>query len=340
MKRRAFVAGMEAMVAAPLAIRLLTTIIALLMAALPAEAQQPAPPHRVGILSGPTAEGKRYLETFRAAMRDLGYVEGVNLALDVREPDRDTARTAALVDELIALKPDALVAWESTAQVIRGKTTSIPIVLTGAIDPVRAGLAHSLRRPGMNVTGIKQFNDQLPGKHIEIMREILPRLARVGQFVDTTTSGCLLVQEQAREAARLFGVEFTPYYVANGEEIQRAFSQVAKDRPDVLLPCPSAMLFNHRKLLFDNAVRLRIPFTSFVVASVPEGVLFAYSTSRHEEFRRAASYVDKILRGAKPAELPIEQPMNFELVVNLKTARALNLTIPPAVLLRADRVID
>lgn len=172
------------------------------------------------------------------------------------------------------------------------------------------------------------------------MRAIVPRLARVGQFVDTTASGCLLVQEQAREAARQLGLDFTPYHVANEQEIQRAFGRVAKNRPDVLLPCPSAMLFNHRKVLFENAVRLRIPFTSFVVGNVPEGVLFAYSTSRHEEFRRAASYVDKILRGAKPAELPIEQPMNFQLVVNLKTARALNLTIPPSLLVRADQVIE
>jgi putative tryptophan/tyrosine transport system substrate-binding protein len=325
MKRRAFVAGMAAAMAAPA-----------LGKAQPASERT----YRVGILSGPTAEGKQYLKTFRAALRDLGYIERGNLALDVREPDGDTVRTPALVDELIALKPDVLVAWESTAQVIRSKTQSIPIVLTGAIDPVRAGLAQSLRRPGLNVTGIRQFNDELPGKHLEIMRAILPRLVRVGQFVDTTASGCLLVQEQAREASQRLGFEFRPYYVGNGDEIQRAFSQVAKDRPDVLLPCPSVMLFNQRKLLFENAMRLRIPFTSFVVASVPEGVLFAYSTNRHEEFRRAASYVDKILKGARPADLPIEQPTKFELVINLKTARAFNLTIPPSLLLRADQVIE
>lgn len=324
MKRRAFVAGMTVLMLAPAS----------------GEPYQREAPHRVGILSGPTAEGKQYLKTFRAALRDLGYVEGTNLILDVRESDPDTARTAALVDELIALKPDALVAWESTAQIIRRRTQSVPIVLTGAIDPVRAGLARSLRRPGMNVTGIRQFNDELPGKHLEIMQMIVPRLARVGQVVDTTASGCALIHEQTRRAAEQLGLRFTPYYVSNGQEIQRAFSQMATDRPDVLLPCPSAMLFNHRSLLFENAVRLRIPFTSFVVANLPEGVLFAYSTDRHEEFRRVASYVDKILRGAKPEDLPIEQPMHFQLVINLKTARALGLTIPQSLLLRADQVIE
>jgi len=289
--------------------------------------------YRIGMVRPPTAEWQPYVESFRAAMRDLGYVEGSNLILDLRTPDLDTLRLPKLVDELVALKPDVLVAHEKTAQVMRAKTTSIPIVLTNALDPVTAGLAQSLRRPGLNVTGSAQLHDLLPAKHIDIMREILPRLARVGQFVDTTQSTCKAVEEAARQAARSVGVVLVPYYVANRAEIERAFSQMEKEPPDVLLPCPSAVLANHRDLLFENAVRLRVPFTSFVVANVPKGVLFAYAANLHEMYRRAAKYVDRMLKGATPGDLPIEQPTRFELVINMKTARTLGITIPPTVLL-------
>ncbi len=159
-------------------------------------------------------------------------------------------------------------------------------------------------------------------------------------FVDRNASACNVVERTAREATRRIGATFFPYYVNNGDEIKQAFARMEKDRPDVLLPCPSPVLGIHRKLLFDNAVRLRIPFISFVVAFMPDGVLFAYATSLHEIQRRAAAYVDRILKGAKPGDLPIEQPTRFELVVNLKTARALGLTVPQSVLLRADRVIE
>jgi putative ABC transport system substrate-binding protein len=313
--------------------------IALVVTPLVATAQI-ARTYRVAVLANPTPEMPAYLQTFRASMLALGYTEGRNLSLDVRDTDPELMRVPTLVDELIAMNPDVLVGWESVAQVMRAKTTSIPIVLTGAIDPVRAGLAQSLRRPGMNVTGIAQLNDQLPAKHIEIMREILPRLARVGQLVDTTASGCKLVEEQARQAAGTFGAALVSYYVSNRDEIQRAFAEMEKERPDVLLPCPSAVLASFRNMLFENAVRLRIPLTSFVVANVPQGVLFSYAASRHEQFRRAAVYVDKILKGTNPGDLPIEQPTSFELVINLKTARTLGLRIPPSVLLRADRVIE
>jgi putative ABC transport system substrate-binding protein len=313
----------------------------LLAAPLPAGAQT-GRTYRVALVrvGEPGGEGEPYVQTFRTAMRDLGYVEGSNLTVDVRWADRDVRRLPALLDEVIALKPDVLVGWESLAQVLRTKTTSIPIVLSGALDPVKAGLAQSLRRPGMNVTGVTQLNDQLPAKHIEILREILPRLARVGQLVDENAFGCKLVEEQARQAARSVGAVLIPYHVANRGDLERAFSQMEKNRPDALLPCPTPVLFAFRDLLFENVVRLRIPLTSFVVANVPVGVLFAYATSLHEMYRRAATYVDKILKGAKPSDLPIEQPTKFELVLNLKTAKALGLTIPQSVLVRADEIIQ
>ncbi len=277
---------------------------------------------------------------FRAAMRELGYVEGRNVVYVESDAGGDRQRLPQAVDELIAHKPDVLVAWGSDASALHAKTTSIPIVLTGGFDPVGAGLAHSLRRPGKNVTGVTQLNTELPAKHIELLAEILPRASRVGMLFDTNASGCALVERSARAAAQRLGKALVTYKTGSKVEIERAFAQMETDRPDALLPCPAPVLYNHRALLFSEGLRLRIPWTSFIVANVPTGVLFAHSSSREEEHRKAATYVDRILRGAKPAELPIEQPSRFELVLNLKTAKALGLTIPQSILLRADRVIE
>jgi putative ABC transport system substrate-binding protein len=158
--------------------------------------------------------------------------------------------------------------------------------------------------------------------------------------VDTSVTGCKLVEEQTRESANRVGASFVPYYVQTRGEIENAFAKMEKERPDVLLPCPSAVLLNYRDLLIENVLRLRIPFTSFIVANVRQGVLFSYASSLLDGNRRAAEYVDKILKGAKPGDLPIEQPRRFEMVINLKTARLLGLTIPQPVILRADQVIE
>jgi putative ABC transport system substrate-binding protein len=293
-------------------------------------------------LAKETNEHKSQIQAFRAAMRDLGYVEGKNLTVDWRFADNDVGRLRALVDEVIALKPDVLLAFEPVAQIMREKTTSIPIVLTGAFDPVRAGLAQSLGRPGMNVTGSTQLMDQLTAKHFEILRQILPRLTRIGQLVDTTAPGCRLIEEHARRSAQQLGIVFMPYLVGSRTEVEEAFSRMGtqRERPEALLPCPSPVLFSLRALLFESAVRLRIPFTSYVVTNLPLGVLFAYAATIDEGYHRAASYVDKILKGTGPGDLPIEQPTKFQFVINLKTAKALGLTIPPSLLLRADQVIE
>ena len=280
------------------------------------------------------------IPAFEAAMRELGYVQGGNLALDVLETRRDTTDLAAVIDAAIARKPDVLVTWESFAQAMRAKSTVIPIVLTGSIDPVKAGLARSLSRPGLNVTGITQLNDQLPAKHIEILREILPRLGRVGQLVDRNASGCKIAEAHALRATQDLGCQFQPYYVSNRAEIESAFARMEKDRPHALLPCPTPVLYAFRDLLFENVLRLRIPLTSYIVANVPHGVLFAYASSLPDVYRRAAGYVDRILRGANAGNLPIEQPTNLELVVNLGTAKVLGLAVPQSVLLRADRVVE
>jgi len=317
-----------------------TLAICVGLAPLAARAQM-ARTYRVAMLEPfSTEEGRPYREAFLAAMRELGYVEGRNLILDLRTSDRDRTRVAALAEELIALKPDVLVSDSNAVQILREKTASIPIVLTASTDPVGDGVALSLSRPGLNVTGVAQLFDQLSTKHIEIMREILPRLTRVGMLVDSTSERCGRVESAARQASRTVGAVFVDYPVANRNEIEQAFSRMRTQRPDVLLPCPVALLFNNRDLLYENANRLRIPFTSFVTANLPLGVLFAYAPSFTEGYRKAASYVDRILKGANPGDLPIEQPTKFEFVLNLKTAKAFGLTIPHSVLLRADQVIQ
>ena len=286
-----------------------------------------------------TEEGRPYRDAFLAALRELGYVEGRNLILDLRTSDRDRTAVSTLVDELIALKPEVLVSDGNAVRVLRAKTTSIPTVLAGSTDPVGDGLAFSLARPGMNVTGVALLLDQLSTKHIELMREILPRLTRVGMLVDSSGDRCGIVEDAARHASRSLGVIFVSYPVTNRNEIDQAFARMRTQPPDVLLPCPVALMFNNRDLLYESAVRLRIPFTSFVTANLPLGVLLSYAPNFVEGYRRAATYVDKILKGARPGDLPFEQPTKLELVINLKTARAFGL-IQPSVLLRADRVIE
>jgi putative ABC transport system substrate-binding protein len=306
----------------------------------PAAAAQESKIHRVALLIPfSTAEAQPYRTAFLEGMRALGYSEGRNVFIEVRTSDRDRLRVPALVDELLALKPDVFVSDGNAAAVLRSKTT-IPVVLATSTDPVGSGLAQSWRRPGLNFTGVAVPLDQLAAKHIEIMREIRSPLARVALLVDTTGTTCKVIEDGARQAARSLGAALTSYPVANRSQIEQAFVEMKQAPPDLLLPCPAAMLFDNRDLLFDSAVRLRIPFSSFAVGNVPEGVLFAYSASFTDGYGRAATYVDRILKGARPGDLPIEQPTKFDFIINLKTAKALGLAIPPSVLLRADQVIE
>lgn len=289
-----------------------------------------------------TASRERTLghQAFLEEMRERGYVEGRNLVFEVLVAERDARDLPAVVDEALARKPDVILAWESNAQAIRAKTTTIPIVLVGSLDPVRAGLARSLARPGMNVTGFAQLNEQIPAKHMEILREIVPRLRKVGQLVDGNASGCKVIEAQAARAAQSIGCVLVSYYVSNLAEIESAFAQMERDPPDALLPCPSSVLYSFRDVLFENVLRLRIPLTSYIVARVPRGVLFAYAASLTAIYGQAAGFVDRVLRGAHPGDLPIEQPTTFELVVNLGTAKALGLAVPQSILLRADRIVE
>jgi putative tryptophan/tyrosine transport system substrate-binding protein len=275
-----------------------------------------------------------------SVLRDRGYTLGRNILYEKRYANSQQTRVPALVDELLVLKPDVLVGIEQVARVMMSKTSTIPIVLINSIDPVAAGLVKSLSRPGGNVTGVSLQFRELVQKHLELLREIVPRLRRVGQFHDVNFPGGAKLEESAREAAASLGVEYVPYFFADRSGMERAFAEMARNPPDGFLPGGSALLFTLRHTMIDTLLRLRIPSGSLVPSFADLGALFSYGPSLEDSFRLAATYVDRILRGANPRDLPVEQPTKFELVINLQTAKHLGLTIPQSVLLRATRVIE
>jgi len=299
--------------------------------------------HRVGLGFQVTKAVARPLEeAFIAGLRDHGLVAGRNVLVDIRYADGDAGRLPAIADELIALKPDVLAGFESMAAAMKAKTATIPIVLTNSSNPVGSGLAQSLARPGGNVTGISQQWEDLPPKTIEILRELLPRLTRIGFLLDATFSGSKGIETNAQKSALSVGATLVPYYVASRTELEKAFGAMAKSRPDALLIGGGGVLTNQFEMIVENCRRLRIPFPTVpgVANDTAQAALFLFGANWVQGYRDAASYVDRILKGAKAGDLPIEQPTKFELVINLKVAKALGLTIPQSVLVRADRVIE
>jgi putative ABC transport system substrate-binding protein len=297
--------------------------------------------YRVGLLFHVSkASAKLLEEAFVGGLRDLGYIAGRNLFVDALYADGNLERLPALVDELIALRPDVLVGFETAARIMKAKTGTLPIVLTNSSDPVGSGLAQSLSRPGENVTGISSRWEELPPKHIEILHEILPRFSRFGMLLDTTFPRWRSIEDNARIAAQAVGANMVPYHLTNRSELESAFAKIEADRVDALGVSGGGVLFNLMHLVIENAQRLRIPIS--LAPGMPGDVsaLFLYGPNVQQAYRDAAKYVDRILRGARPADLPIEQPSRFEMVANVKIARALGLKIPPSVLLRADRVIE
>ena len=323
MDRRAFVAGTLALLAAPLA----------------AEAQQAARTPRIGIvrLGSPPDP---FVETLRDGLRDLGYVEGRTIEIEYRWAEGREERLPALVAELVRLKVDLMVVGGTVpARVAKQATSTIPIVVPVATDLIGAGLVTSLGRPGANVTGFASQNEELPGKWVELVKEALPAISRVALLSDP---GSDAGQSRAAEAAgRSLGIGTRVLKVRRAEELPAAFAEAQKHRAEALIVLSSALFHAHRVQLVALAARHRLPALyhqkEFVVGP---GGLMSYGADFQDLFRRAAGYVDRILKGAKPAELPIQQPTKFELVINLKTATALGLTIPPSVLARADELIQ
>jgi len=308
-----------------------------LLASAPLAAAQPAGKvHRIGILRvGPPPPS--FIEPFRQGLRELGYVEGQNIAFEFGLA-RDVKQIPDVAAGLVRLKVDVLVA-SGTPSVLpaRNATRTIPVVFVTALDPVATGVVASLARPGGNVTGFTAFHADLTGKRLELLKEVLPKLSRVAVLSRVTNPGHAQYVREAELAARVLRVELQILPVRGPSDFEGAFH--AARGADALLQVDDAALTAHRRQLVELAARNRLPGIYGFREFVELGGLLAYGPDYGDMYRRAATYVDKILKGAKPRDLPVEQPRKFDFVINLKTAKALGITIPPEVLSRADRVI-
>ena len=315
----------------------------LVAAPLAAEAQQAAKVARIGILGANPAASPR-LEAFLQGLRDLGYVEGRNVVIEYRNHEGKVERLPALAAELVALKVDVIVASNTGAALAAKQATrTLPIVFAAAADPVTSGLVTSLARPGGNVTGLSILAPELVGKCLELLKQAVPGVSRVAVLwqpgaLDERTDKDML--KAADVAARALGVRLQFVEARGPADFDRAFSDMTRARAGALTVLTSVMFVNERRRLVDLATKNRLPAVYPQRDFVDAGGLMSYGPNGPDLFRRAATYVDKILKGAKPGDLPVEQPTKFELVINLKTAKALGLTIPQSLLGRADEVIQ
>jgi putative ABC transport system substrate-binding protein len=316
----------------------------LLAAPLATDAQQAGKVPRIGFLSpGSLAEPRMrpYLEAFRQGLRELGYVEGQNIAIEFRWAEEKYDRLPALAAELARLNLDVIVAMTVPAiKAAKEATRTIPIIMAAVVDPVATGLVANLARPGQNVTGLAMMAPELTGKQLEILKEIVPKLSRVALLWNPANPGNAPQLRAAREAARVLGVRFQFLEARSPSAIDAAFGVMTRERAEGVIVLVDSMLTSHGKHIADLAEKHHLPAVYGLPDLAKTGGLIAYGVDVPALFRRTARYVDKILKGAKPGDLPIEQPTTFELVINLKTAKALGLTIPPSLLLRADKVIE
>jgi putative ABC transport system substrate-binding protein len=319
--------------------------LSLLAAPLAAEAQQAAKVARIGYLSTNLAANPHMQEAFRQGLRDLGYVEGRNVVIEYRDSEGKLERLPALAAELVALKVDVIVAAASNHFALAAKqaTRTIPIVFAAASDPVASGLVTSLARPGGNVTGAAVITSELVGKRLELLTQAVPGVSRVAVLWLPGALGERTEKEMLKDAdvaARALGVRLQFVEVRGPADFDLAFSDMTRARAGALTVLPSNMFLREHSRLVDLAAKHRLPAVYTVKEYVDAGGLMSYGPNVADLFRRAATYVDRILKGAKPGDLPVEQPTKFELVINLKTARTLGLTIPPSVLSQADRIIE
>ncbi len=321
----------------------LLVTLGLLAAPLAAPAEQPGKVFRIGILGNvplTDPEGARLWGAFIQGLRDLGYVEGQNIMIEHRYSEGKYERLPDLAADLVRLKVDVIVA-PATNPVLAAKqaTRTIPIVMTGSEDAVGSGLVASLARPGGNVTGLSTLAPEIVGKQLELLKEIVPRVSRVAVLWNPTNRVHPLSLGEAKVAARSLGVQLQILEARGPEEFESAFATMTRERASALLVLHDGMFLLHPTRIADLAAKSRLPAMYQLREHVDAGGLMVYGPSLRDNFRRAATYVDKILKGAKPADLPVEQPTKFELVINLKTAKALGLTIPRSILIRADEVI-
>jgi len=322
----------------------LTLAIAVPMAFAPfaSEAQQAGKVYRIGLLdfSAPDPGRQAWWNAFRQQMRQLGYVEGQNVAFEPRWGQGEDDRLPRLAAELVALKVDIIVTGGTAAAVAAKRATStIPIVTATGSDPVAVGLVVSLRQPGGNVTGLTSINSELAAKRLEFLRNVAPRASRIAILWDERDAGSRLGASESEAAAKTAGLSIQSVSVGSAG-IEAAFATVVRARAGGLIVISTSGLFSHRKRIAELAVKHRLPTVVGIRDYAEAGCLASYGTDYPDLFRRAATFVDKILKGAKPADLPMEQPTKFELVINLKTAKALGLTIQQSLLGRADEVIQ
>lgn len=317
-------------------------ILSLLFAvSLSADAQQPKKLHRIGFLTATSVSAvSARIEAFRQGLRELGYVEGKDIVIEYRSVEGKQDRLPVLAAQLVALKVDVIVtAGSASTPSAKKATVTIPIVMGFDNDPVGSGFVVSLAHPGGNITGLSSVSPEMSGKQLELLKEIAPRLSRLGVLGDSTEPGNTAAVKEAELAATAFGVKLQYLEIQSLADIESVFREARNGHAEALLTLPSAILLSQRKHIAELAIKNRLPATYNRPEYVEAGGLMSYGASITDLFRRAATYVDKILKGAKPGDLPVEQPTKFELVINLKTANQTGLTMPPNVLARADRVI-
>ena len=305
----------------------------------PAHAQPPKEIPRIGVLWESTIA--RRAEAFRQGLRELGYTEGKNIVIEARTAEGRSGGMSALAAELVQRRVDViLTTGTTTTQATRRATSTIPVVMTFVSDPVEAGFVASLARPGGNITGLTNLGPELSGKWLELLKELAPRASRVGVLMNSTTRAHGILVRDMTGAAKTLALQLQPVDVRDAHALEGAQAALKKARPDALIVLLPPASGDQPKRILDFAAMQRIPAIYHWPEFVDAGGLAYYGASIPEMYRRAASYVDRILKGAKPGDLPVEQPTKFELVINLKTVRALGLTIPPSVRLRADQVIE
>jgi putative ABC transport system substrate-binding protein len=280
------------------------------------------------------------VEAFRQGLRELGYIDGKNIVVEWRYADGKLDRVPELASELVRLKVDIIVTGGAQAsRAAKEATNTIPIVLARETDPVGTGLVASLARPGGNITGLAAIGPQLAGKRLELLKEIIPKLSRVAVFGNATNPGNAEVLRETEDAARALGLKLQYLEVQSPDDIEGAFQAATKGRAGALITLGNPVIFRHRKRVAELAAKSRLPATYSQMQLADVGGLLVYGPQDEDMYRRSARYIDKILKGTKPADLPVEQPIKFELIINLKTAKQIGLTIPPNVLARADKVI-
>lgn len=298
---------------------------------------------RIGVLMLPprAGAGGTYIQAFREGLGELGYVEGQNLLLEIRWAEGKSDLLQGLAAELLTTRPDVLVTSGSEAILtLKRATAVVPIIMATVMDPVALGITASLAQPGGNLTGLAILSPELTAKRLQLLKEVVPRLARVAVLWNPANPGNALMLREVETASQILGVRWQEVAVRGPDDLAGAFNAILGAQSNGILAIEDSMLVSHRSRIVESVARTRLPAMYAFRQFVDAGGLMSYGPDIPNSFRRAAAYVDKILKGAKPADLPVEQPTKFELVINMKTAKALGLTIPQSILTRADVIIQ